>query len=473
MVTGSTRTLFTSGIYVLFGLAAIYAQDTRGTWHDALRLMDSSSQADLTAAIDKLRPSLDGDRTVPPPAEALITLAMCQLRQEDYSAADNTLKRLNTIYPSSSLTLRRGAVLRLNLVTALVREDAAAADAAFKDIVRLVIAEQSDPIDLKLNAAAIGTVVGMLGVKRAQSPISARVLQIGSDQITLAKTRGVATSYLAAFEESNERTEALVANLERIDKEGFDTVVANLEQRQAALKQKANELLEQKELTGEVIRNTREQEEQNTRDIRQLTRDINRITSDMAKPTPGHPGPKRSPPPPLPAARFIPVDEFETITDYDYVQQNGQSVRIPVSRQVRRPQAEIDREQDRIYRRLRDEHDRAMADYRTYETTYANLLANWQAEDVRRRKQLSADKAKLEAKRTDLQAANKAINDDKKDSTKELRLKRSAAEQEEFDVELLAIAVDAYRQGKPHQAFRPPHYAALNWTQEKVLLQKH
>lgn len=473
MVTNCYRILLNCLAVLFFSSLSAIAQDTRGTWQEALRLMDSASPADITAAIDKLQPLLNIDRTVAPPAEALLTLAMCQLHQQDYAATAKTLEQLYAFYPLAQQTLRRGASLRLSLISALVREDAPAADAAFKDLVRMVVAEQSDPIDLKLNAFVIGTVVGMLGVERARSPINPRVLQIGNEQLLLSKVRGVATGFQAALENSNERTEALVSHLTRIDKEGIEALTAELERRQAALKQSAAELAEQKELTGEVVRNTREQEDQNTRDIRQLATDINRIQMKLRQPTPGHPGPKRQPPPPLISPRLIAVDEYEVINDYDYVTQNGQTTRVPVTRTVRRPQYEIERDQDRIYRRLRDEYERTMANYRVYEAEYAKLLLSWQGEDERRKRDLNNEKADLEIKRGQLVAANKAINDDKKDSTKDLRIKRTATEQEEFEVELLAIAIDVYRQGKPQLAFRPPYFQSLNWSQEKVLLQKH
>ena len=448
------------------------AQDARGTWQEALRLVDSTSPADVVAAIGKLEAIVSAEHTVAPPPAALTTLALFQLRQQDYEAAAGTLKRLATQFSPAQLQARRGAILRMSLVVALARDDAAAADAAFKDLVRMVASEQGDTIDHKLVATSIGTTVGMLGVARAQSPLNARVLQIGSEQMQSSKLRGVGVHYQAAHENSLERTEALLANLVRIEKEGLDAVAADLAQRLEVLKQRSSELLEQKELTGEVIRNTREQVDQNTLDIRKLASDINRINLQLRQPTPGHPGPKRDAPRPLPSARLIPVEEYETVNDYDTIIQNGQSVRVPVTRQVRRPQYEIDNERNRIYNQLRSEYDRAVAEYRNYEANYNRSLASWVGEDQRRRQELNKDKADLEVKRNDLVAANKAINDDKKESAKDLKIKRTQAEQEEFDVELLGIAVQASRDGKPHSAFRPQHFAPLNWTQEKVLLQK-
>jgi hypothetical protein len=472
MVTRPSRFVVAFLCGCLCGSSWLLAQDTRGPWQDAVRLIDSASPADITAAIDKLQPIVSADRTLTPPAAALTTLALCQLRQQDYAAATVTLERLTKLYTPTQQQARRGVALRIGLVTAIMRDDTVAADAAFKDLVRMVVAEQGDPIDLKLNAHLIGNVVGMLNAVPAKSPIPSRVLQIGNEQLLLSKIRGIATSYQASLEVSNERTEAIVANLARIDKEGIDAVAADLEQRQEKLKQRSTELKEQKELTGEVIRNTREQVEQNTQDIRQLARDINQINFKLRQPTPGHPGPKRAPPPPLPSPSLIPVDEYETDTFYDTIRQNGEWVRVPVTRQVRRSQSDIERDRDRIYRRMRDEYDRAMAEYRNYETTYVANLNSWMQEDQRRKADLNNEKAKLELKRSDLLAANKLISEDKKDSTKELRLKRTAAEQEEFEVEMLSIAVDAFRQGQPERAFRPNHFEPLNFTQERVLLQK-
>lgn len=85
---------------------------------------------------------------------------------------------------------------------------------------------------------------------------------------------------------------------------------------------------------------------------------------------------------------------------------------------------------------------------------------------------MNNEKAELEVKRNNLVEANKAIKDEKKDTTKDLSIKRNETEQDEFEVELLDIAVQAHRTGQPHAAFRPQHFEPLNWTQEKILLQK-
>lgn len=472
MVNRIVRTTLMA-LIVGWPLSVASAQEPPGTWQEAVRLVDSISPADTVAAIDKLQTVVGAEHTAasPPPA-ALTTLALLQLRQQDYEAVAQTLKRLTTHYSQAQLQPRRGAILRISLIVALMREDATAADTAYKDLVRMVASEQGDPNDLKLNAMSIGTVFGMLNVQRAQSPIGTRVLQIGNEQMQVSKLRGIGSNYQAAFEASNERAELLVANLIRIEKEGLEAVTAELERRQEALKQRALELQEQKALTGEVIRNTREQIDQNTQDVRQLARDINAINLKLRQQTPGHPGPKRQPPPPLPSVFSIPVEEYELQNDYDYVVQNGQSVRVPVTRQVRRPQYEIDRDRNRIYDRLRDEHARLMANYQTYDADYTKRLTSWMGEDQRRRTDLNKEKAELEVKRNNLVEANKAIKDEKKDTTKDLSIKRNETEQEEFEVELLDIAVQAHRAGKPHTAFRPQHFEPLNWTQEKILLQK-
>ncbi len=79
------------------------------------------------------------------------------------------------------------------------------------------------------------------------------------------------------------------------------------------------------------------------------------------------------------------MDEFEVINDYDTIIQNGQTIRVPVTRQVRRPAYEIERERNQAYNRMRSEYDRAVADYRTYESEYNKRLTSWASEDQRRR----------------------------------------------------------------------------------------
>ncbi len=110
------------------------AQDMRGPWQEALRLVDSASPADIVAAISKLEAVVSTEHTVAPPPGALTTLALCQLRQQDYDAAARTLKRLATEYTAAQLQPRRGALLRMSLIVALAREDAAAADTISKTL---------------------------------------------------------------------------------------------------------------------------------------------------------------------------------------------------------------------------------------------------------------------------------------------------------------------------------------------------
>ncbi len=174
---------------------------------------------------------------------------------------------------------------------------------------------------------------------------------------------------------------------------------------------------------------------------------------------------QRPPPPPLPSIHSIPVEEYAGKRLRHHLSERS-ACSCAGTRQVRRPQFEIDRDRDRIYNRMRDEHTRLMADYRSYDTDYNKRLTSWRARTTPAHRAEQREGG-TEVKRNQLVEANKAIKDDQKDSTKDLSAKRTETEQEEFEVELLNIAVQTIRAGKPHSAFRPRYFESLNWTQEK------
>ncbi|MCC6507981.1 MAG: hypothetical protein IT423_02665 [Pirellulaceae bacterium] len=465
MCMGGTIFCFTS---------PLFAQTSKTTWQDGLRLIDSPSPADVVAAASLLDQALQAKRV---PAAfvptATTALAICQLRQGESAKASQTLKLIHSQYSPAQLEKVRGTLLRATFIAALNDGDAATAENAYKDLVRLVVVETSDSLDLRAAAHTIGVAGGMLDNDRAQSPIDARVMAIGREQMQISKLHGVATGYQSAYEQASERAAALLANFQLIEQQGLESFASTHAARTSAMKERLEQLQSQKQLTNEVVRNTREQIDQNTLDVRNLAKDIAAINAKLRQATPGHPGPKRPAPPPPPSRRSLLVDEFETRTEFEYIFQNGQQIRTPVTRTVRRPQYEIDRERDRIYDRIMDDYDRAQQDYRRYESTYSQSLASWTDTDQRRRNELNEDKAEAEAKRSQLIAANKEIDAEKKDSAKELRLKRTEQEQEEFELQMQDIALTAWRTGQLHLAFRPPNFELVQWLQERVLLQTH
>lgn len=446
------------------------ASPTGAPWREGLKLIGSASPADVAAAESILEQANKKERL--PPA-ALAALALCHLRQESPGEALAVLAERAARYSPEELESTRGTALRIALVAALMKNDAAAAELAFKDLVRLVVAEKSDSLDLRLAAHAIGSTVAMLEADVAKSPIPANVLAIGTGRMLQSNVRGVEAAYQAAYAVDNETAVALVQKLELIATKGFDVVAADNAARLAAVEARVAELNEQKKATSEIIRNTQEQIEQNKLDQRKLSKEIASLTAQSRAPTPGHPGPRPLPPTPPPRRNSIAVEQYETRTDYENYYRDGQQVRVPVTRQVRRPQYEIDRERDAIFDRLIHEYDLRIEAYRRVETVYQNALASWTDADKRRRSELSEKRAELEARRTELVADSQVSKDEKNDSARALKGKRTAQEQEQFELQIQSLAINAFQAQKIHTAFRPPHYTTLVWPQEKVLLQRY
>lgn len=457
-----------------YGAAACRAADPKAppTWRDGLRLLDSRSQADIVAAEHMLL-QLSKQDNLPP--EALCTLALLQLRQDKPAEALATVAALPSRYSASELQSTAALALRIQLYAALESDDGALADKAFKDLVRQIIAERANAeranvTDIRISTVTIAVVIAMLEVDRAQSPIAKRDRMIGYDCMLQSNLPGVSTAFITAYEQAKERSTELIRQFQLIEEKGIDAVAAENAARLEALNISLAQLTELKEMAAETFRNAREQTEQNTRDRRQIDRLISSINVRLRQPTPGHPGPQRRPPPPPPLPTSIYVDEYELRTEIEYQNANGQLVGVPVTREYRRSQADIDYERDAKYQRVLRDYERLQADYDRYITSYNQALKNWNEADRARRLELNNQRGEAEAKRAELLAENEQIKAEKSAAAKDVVQTRTAREQEEFELQLQAIALEAVRTQKIAGAFRPRNFPVLSWSQEKSLL---
>lgn len=438
-------------------------------WREGLRLLDSASPADVVAAESILRQAI-ARGGVPP--DAVCTLALIRLRQNEPADALQLVSGLATQYAPDQLQAVQAQALRIRLCAALMLDDGRQADVAFKDLVRFIVAGSGDAIDLRYSAITIAVVVAMLEVDLASSPITTRDLNIGRDCMLNSKVHGVASAFSSAYAQASERAGELVRQFQSIADKGIEVVAAENQSRMLSLDQTLSELADHKELAAEIFRNAREQTQQNTRDRRKLEGEIAAINAKLRQATPGHPGPRRSAPPPPPPRQSIRVDEFETRTDWDYVLNNGEMVRVPVTREVRRPQYEIDRDRDRAYQNVLRDYERAREDYDRYSDNYRRALESWTQADQQRRQALDAERDAAEAKRAELISASESIKDQRRDIALEYSAKRSSKEQEAFELELQNIALAAVRHNTIAAAFRPRNFPVISWSQEKTLLQR-
>lgn len=439
-------------------------------WRDGLKLLDSSSPADIAAAEHLL---LQATKAGAVPAEAFCTLALVQLRREKPAEALAALAQRTTRYGSDELKSTAALALRIKLYAALEIGDRDQADNAFKDLVRQIVAQSGDAIDLRFSAVSIGVVVAMLEAELAESPISKRDLKIASECMLQSTVPGVAVAFTSAHQQASEQTAELARQFLLINERGIEAIAAENAARLQSLDVTLAQLAEQKELAAEIFRNAREQTEQNTRDRRKVDRLIASIQAELRKPTPGHPGPQRRAPPPPPPPSSIFVNEYEIRTQIEYQNQNGQLVGIPVTREYRRNQSDIDYERDAKYQRVQQDYQRVQADYDRYLATYNQALKNWNEADGKRRQELGNQMAGAEAQRAELSAESERLKSEKSAAAEAVVRKRTAREQEEFELELQAIALAAARAQKPAMAFRPRHFPVLSWSQEKALLQRN
>ena len=437
------------------------------TWRDGCRLIDSASPADIVAAESILRQSIAGGAA---PPEAVCGLALARLRQEDPSDALAVIASLPNQYAAAELESTRALALRVRLCAALMIGDAVQAQQAYRDLVRLIAAATSDPVDLRYGAITIGVVIAMLDNDLAASPIPKKDLAIGRDCMFNSKVHGVAGAYTAAYAQASERAGELIRQFALIAEKGLDAVADENLARMQALDKTLNDLAEQKELTDEVFRNAREQTQQNTRDRRKLDNLLASIQAKLRQPTPGHPGRPRPAPGPPPNRGAILVDEYETRTEWETVLRNGELIRIPVIRQVRRPQYEIDSERDFKFQQVLNDYQRLIREHDRYAENYQKALKSWTEADRSRRQELDNERAEAEAKRSELITASEHIKEQQRDTAKHFSAQRSAKDQEEFEIELQHIAVTAAQSQDIPSAFRPRYFPVISYLQEKVLL---
>ena len=451
------------------GARAQPATATRQTasWRDALRLLDSASPADIVAAESILRQAIAAGGA---PAEAVCTLALVRLRQTEPTDALALVDGLATTYDPAELQSTRAVALRIRLCAALMIDDASQVDSAFKDLVRWIVAGAGDPTDLRFSAITIGVVEAMLEIDLAQSPITGRNLRIGRGCMLDSRVPGVASSYSAAYAQASERAGELARQFAMIADKGIEAVAAENAERLQSLDKSLGVLVQQKELTSEIFRNAREQTQQNTRDRRKLD---SQIAMKMRQPTPGHPGPQRPAPPPPPPRSTIGVEEFELRTDYDTIIRNGETIQIPVTRQVRRSQYDIGREREQKYQHVLRDYQQIRADYDRYAQNHQNALKSWTEADRLRRQNLAQQRGEFEAKRAELLAASERIKDEQRDTAKEFSAQRNEKEQEAFELELQSIALAAAAEQNIAGAFRPRNFPVVSWSQEKALLQRN
>ncbi len=125
--------------FVIVALAALpcCAQTTKIAWKEAIKLIDSDSPADVLAASTMLKQSVKPGEPIPP--AGWLSQAVYQLRSHDLSGAEKTLADLDRQFAPGKLGALTGLRLRAKLCAALIKDDATAATAAFKDLVRYVV----------------------------------------------------------------------------------------------------------------------------------------------------------------------------------------------------------------------------------------------------------------------------------------------------------------------------------------------
>lgn len=467
MFSQARRTLWLVAILaVVWPVGFSHSQDalqTVTTWRAGLKLIDSTSLADVAAAESILKSVIKDSRA---PAGADCALALVALRQDNPESALELVNALPKRFEAEELAQVRALTLRIRLYAALELENAAQANADFKDLVRWVVAGTGDPADLRHSAITLGVVIAMLDADLAKSPISKHDLAIGRTCMLSSASSGVASGYTAAHAQASERTTELIKQFESIKQQGLAAIEANQAERLTELNKLGGALEEQKDLASEIYRNTKEQAGQNTRDQRKLYTQITSLQSQLRVPTPGHPGPQRNPPI-QPNRNQIYVDEYETFTDYEDRYTNGERYRVPVTRTRRRDQIDVDRDRNRLYQQVLREYQFHRDEYDRYSVGYQRALSSWTESDRTRRNKLDEEIAEAEAKRKELLDENERIKAEQKITAKGVLATRTVKQQEEFELQLQAIAIAATKAGNESSAFRPRNFPFMSWTQER------
>ncbi len=445
-----------------------FASDQNNAWFDAVKLLDHPLMEEAKRGETFLRQELGRSET---PVEAAWALALFCIKRNDWTAADKVLKAIDTGYPNPPMSVL-AAIERVKLSVALYQEDATTAEVAFKKLAHATSNTKLAKEDRQLNAASIGSIVGMLEVDSSRSPIPLAMLNQVREILTDIKKDDINPQFQFGYQSSQSKADLLAEKLVLLETQGIDTIQSEL-QRMKLDRESQSQLVEDAEEALRLAKlNTEEQMKANRVSIKQIQTNVAKLERNWKAPTPGHPGPEK-PAPVKPKLTSIVVDEFEyrneTVIETD---STGKQIRRTRSVPVRRPQAEIDRERDFQYARLMDIYRIYKSEFDETIAKYRNVLAVWTKADQDRREKLQEEKREGLQKASELDKQIDALEAERTASVKMLTEMRKKLKEFENEEEALTEVIRTAAMQTPERSFRPGFFETIFIQKEKSRLFK-
>ncbi len=445
-------------------LAQSVALPSIQNWTGATQKLDSQSQDVAQLAETWLRKELANPQA---PIEAAWSLALFCYKRGDMMALKRVIEAIGKRYPNppSEITM---AFDRFRLSVAIFEEDRPTAETAFNRLVRAILSDQVPKADKLLDAATIGTVIGMLEPDAALSPISDEILAVAKRSLDAMESSNTKNVFAIALADSRARSKLVKDLLILIEGQGIDQLKAD---HQANLDELAAQQATVKEIikaSDEISRNAEEQIKANRVSIRRINQHLASLAKNWQQTTPGYPGPEK-PAPVRPVKSAISVDPYKT----EYVNVTDSNGNQTSSlRRVDRSYAEQELEREQRFGELDLDYRREKSIYDLYLPKYRAALAGWQSADRARRDKIKTEQKQSEARKVEMEAKIEENESERKDVSKQLVETRTKVKILQLNTNVSTEVLRANATGKPQSTFRPGFFETISVGDEKSRLLK-
>ena len=421
---------------------------------DALRTLDSPNTDDLDWVTPFLEKTLKED---PNNALASSTLALIQIREQDFDAASKTLQDANEMELGGVTRSTNG---KIRLLCAINLEDIELANKLF---IALVDASQKESISLAVRKSYcqwLGEIIGVIESPNARSAIPKEVLTKARKTLLASSEVSLSEAFSNQFDLARQRAgriEAVLAKHRELGNDGLEKIRIDLEMQLRQL---------EVDLTGE-LKERRDLAADNTTETKSVRLGIasNRerlrnFEREWATPTAGQPFPV-----PLPAAPqrewiFVDLYQFQWVTGIV----NGRLIDYQI--QERRPSWDIETERDAIFQSQMSSYSSQLAFFKSYQKS----LAEWNKLDSNRRAQLQKLRQEIDNENAILRNKLSQLEKDRKDNRGGLvPVKKTIAELKE-DLQTILEVQKSVAIGLPHLALRPIKIDPWLMSDEKTRL---
>jgi hypothetical protein len=422
----------------------------RNVW-DALKTVDDLPSEEL----DWVSPFLE--KTIaeePSNAIASSTLALIQLRAQDFDAVSETLKDANETELGGITRSTNG---KLRLLCAINLEDKESANRLFD---ALVGATQKESISLTVRKSYcewLGEIIGTIESDEARSPIAKESLTKAKKTLLGTAEVVLSDAFKSQFERANsraERTRSIIAKHRELGEDGLIELRTKLEDQITKMEEDlSDDLQEKRDFVSENLAATKEVRLgiANNRDRYKA------VEREWAQTTPGLPYPVPAPIPPQRELIYVDPYQFRWVTRIV----NGRVTEYQI--QELRPSWDVEAERDSIYRSQFSFYSSQLELYKSYQREFAE----WKKSDTKRRNDLQKVRQEIEDENATLRTQLAQLEKDRKENRGGLAPVKKSISQLKEELQTILDVQRAIAIGRPEMALRPIRIDRWLITEEK------